>query len=98
MMRIVCLLAVTLLARAARADDREPAEAARLNDRGKALVGQGDYTAAVEQFRAALRIGARPKYMFNLAQALRLANRCREAIRAYQQFLAEVPDDEDAVI
>jgi len=91
------LLVLLALALPAHAGGRaEHPDAARHNERGKALVSEGKYAAAVEEFRAALRIGAQPKYLFNLAQALRLADRCSEAIESYQQFLAAVPDDPDA--
>src|SRR5689334_22871299 len=94
MRALVVLLALALPARAQPI--AEHPEAARHNERGKVLVGAAKYDAAVAEFREALRIGSRPKYLFNLAQALRLANRCREAIDAYEAFLATVPNDPDA--
>jgi tetratricopeptide (TPR) repeat protein len=50
-----------------------------------------DYAAAAAQFEAAYRLDPDPAYLFNIAQAYRLAKDCPKALAFYKQFLAAVP-------
>jgi hypothetical protein len=59
--------------------------------RGLALYGQKHYTEAVEEFRAGSAVHADPRLLYALAQALRLAGQCTEAVTYYQRFLDQAP-------
>jgi tetratricopeptide (TPR) repeat protein len=49
------------------------------------------YTAAAEALSRAYELDPRPLFLFNIGQAYRLADRPREAVAAYGQFLAVAP-------
>jgi tetratricopeptide (TPR) repeat protein len=59
--------------------------------RGLELYGQKHYTEAVEEFRAGYAINADVRLLYTLAQALRLAGQCTEAVTYYQRFLDSAP-------
>jgi tetratricopeptide (TPR) repeat protein len=56
---------------------------------GQALYGKDDYEGAAKQFRAAYDLDPDPVYLFNIAQAYRLAKRCADAAEYYRKFLVE---------
>jgi tetratricopeptide (TPR) repeat protein len=58
-----------------------------------------DYVAAAAQFEAAYKLDPDPAYLFNIAQAYRLAKDCGKALAFYKRFLAEAqkPPNLDAV-
>ncbi len=51
----------------------------------------GDYAGAVEKFKLAYQLDADPGYLFNIAQAYRLARDCASSANYYRQFLEKVP-------
>jgi tetratricopeptide (TPR) repeat protein len=51
-----------------------------------------EYDQAVVEFKEAYRLSNDPAYLFNIAQAYRLAKNCPEAVRFYERFLAVAPD------
>lgn len=65
-------------------------ESSHLN-RGLELYQEQRYTEAVEQFKAGHASAKDPRFLYALAQALRMAQRCEEAIPHYQAFLAASP-------
>ncbi len=79
----------------ARADGaREPAPAARpFVDAGIAAYKAGDYETAVRELSAAYKIDPQPAMLYAWAQALRLGNRCAEAIPIYRRYLATDPSE-----
>lgn len=81
---IVAFLSATALA--------SPGAGARAYSDGKQKYAAGDYAGAAVDFRTAYAADPDPAYLFNLAQALRLAKACDDAALSYRTFLAEVPD------
>jgi hypothetical protein len=86
----VALLVASLVAGTARA---EPPPASDLRYReGKQAFAAGDFDGAAARFDEAYRLSGDPAYVFNLAQAERLAGDCAAARRSYREYLARVPD------
>jgi tetratricopeptide (TPR) repeat protein len=50
-----------------------------------------DYLGAAAQFETAYKLDPDPVYLFNIAQAYRLAKDCAKALAHYKQFIAAVP-------
>lgn len=93
MVRATAALAAALMGQGAARADPPPADAAELAHRvGKQAFADGDYPAAAERFDQAYRLSGDPTYLFNLAQAKRLAGDCRAAHRSYLAFLDRMPD------
>jgi hypothetical protein len=88
------LAAVLLAAGAAHADER--AEARRHFRAGLALVRDGRYLAAVEEFQSAYRILPNVNVLFNIARAYSDAGETERALEFYGQYLqGDVPDRAD---
>ncbi len=49
------------------------------------------YDAAIDAYQAAYELTKAPGFLYNIAQAHRLARHCRLAIQFYERFLAEDP-------
>jgi tetratricopeptide (TPR) repeat protein len=66
-------------------------------DAGRKAYDRGEYEAAVTAFQAAHELTQAPALLFNIAQALRLAKRCSEALEYYRRFgeaaANELPSD-----
>jgi hypothetical protein len=65
-------------------------------EEGRAAYARGDYEGAVTAFRASFELVSSPALLFNIAQALRLAGRCPEALDNYRKFResgATLPSD-----
>jgi len=95
----LCVLLVLLGAVPARAEPDEPhhelSPAARERyERGQRLFGDKSYDAAIDEFRAGYAIEPAPVFLYNQAQAERLAGRCTAAIVTYRAFLATAPTGE----
>ena len=80
------VLVLLLVTGVARADDSEAHY-----DKGKQLYAAKDFVGAVAEFEAARAIDPQPRYVFNLAQAQRMAGRCADAVTSYEAFLATAP-------
>ena len=91
MVRVV--LALLIVTGVARADDSEAHY-----DKGKQLYAAKDFVAAVAEFAAARAIDPQPRYVFNLAQAQRMAGQCAEAVTSYEAFLATAPVEAQASV
>jgi tetratricopeptide (TPR) repeat protein len=89
----VAILVVASSAGAQTPDDSDR-KARALYRKGKRAYDQADYPRAVELFREAYETSKDPAFLFNLAQATRLAGDCREAALLYRQFLDEMPTAE----
>lgn len=83
---VACLL---VLAGVAFAQPSNKDEAASAYQAGQALYVKEDFLGAAARFRAAYDLDPDPVYLFNIAQAMRRANRCREAGAYYRRYLDE---------
>jgi tetratricopeptide (TPR) repeat protein len=54
-----------------------------------------DWAAAADAFDRAFELDPRPEYLWGRAQALRFGGDCRDAIEAYEAFIATGPPDVD---
>jgi tetratricopeptide (TPR) repeat protein len=95
----ILILAVTVGAASARAQDERPtaarsdqARSRALYDQGSRAYSDGDYARAIELFLAAYELSRAPAILFNVAQAYRLAGTCDKALEYYRRSLAEEPD------
>src|SRR5258705_1626734 len=66
--------------------------------RGSMLFDLGDYTGAIEEFQAGFVLTKAPGFLYNLAQAYRLAGDCERAERAYRAYLEATPIANRALI
>jgi hypothetical protein len=71
---------------AAPTSDTDPAL-----ERGLVHYEQGNYLAAVEEFRGGYQRTGHPTFLFAIAQAQRLAGDCAAAIASYRQYLDTQP-------
>ena len=97
-MKTLALACLVLSASIAAANPRH-VEAEAAYKYGQSLYLKEDYVGAAAQFKAAYDLEADPVYLFNIAQAFRLAKRCKESGDYYRKFLGEVKKapNEDAV-
>lgn len=94
---IALLSAITLAAPASpaqtpkkpetKAEAQNRARAARLLKEGNQFVGDGDYLAALERFRAAYELYPSPKILINLGTTLRQLGRNVEAAETYEAYV-----------
>jgi len=99
--RVVLPCVLLVAAGRLRAEEQVPAPTAPPNEatraasshltRGLELYGEQRYAEAVEEFKAGQASAEDPRFLYALAQALRLADRCEEAILHYRAFLAASP-------
>jgi iron complex outermembrane receptor protein len=68
------------------------AEARRHYDAGLAHFNLREYSQAVEEFQSAYRTLPDPVFLYNLAQAYRLADNPEQALYFYQAYLRTAPD------
>ena len=71
-------------------------ESARANAEAQQLFRAGRYVEAVPAFERAHAIDPDPAYLFDIAQAYRLAHACAKAVEYYDRFFAEVPNPPSA--
>jgi hypothetical protein len=86
------VLAVLLVATAARADDDLKARADAVYKEGEARYAAKEYLAAAAAFAQSYDLDPDPAVLFNIAQAYRLGRACAQAARYYHEFTAKVPD------
>jgi hypothetical protein len=87
----IVLLAL-LAQRSPGPQDSAKTKAQELLGEGATLYEKGDYTTALEKFKAAYAAYSSPKIWFNIGQANRDLGRPVEALEAFQKFLNGVPD------
>lgn len=92
MMKLAAIvaLALCLAAPSARADENE-AKAKALYKSGVAHYEKGEYKAAVRDLLAADDFIHAPALAFNIAQAYRLLNDCKDALAWYRTYLERDP-------
>jgi tetratricopeptide (TPR) repeat protein len=90
---LATLLAAALLAAPARADDADDAKV-RFR-KGAELYRAGKWREAIEEFEAAYRLKPHGAIHFNVAQCREKLAEWPGALRAYEDYLREVPDAKD---
>lgn len=66
-------------------------------ERGEQLYRDKDYAAAIAAFDAGYQLDPQPIFLYDKAQALRMAGDCASAIEAYEAFLATEPPEHEAI-
>jgi hypothetical protein len=90
---VIAALAAALLAPTSVRAEAPPADAAeRAHREGKQAFADRDYAAAAEHFAEAFELSDDPTFLFNRAQAERLAGDCRAAHRTYREYLERMPE------
>jgi len=102
-MRLVhVLLAIAIVVAipvgAARADDGDVARAKQAFTRGMAHYHLREYGQAIAAFEEGYRTHPDPVFLFNIAQAHRLAERYEEALHFYRTYLSAAPRTPDRKI
>jgi tetratricopeptide (TPR) repeat protein len=85
-------LALALLLAFAATADASPAKAKAHFKQGRAFFDRGNYERAIDEYKQAYAIDARPELLFNIAQAYRLSKKRAEALDYFKQYLAAQPD------
>src|SRR5688572_3378664 len=62
--------------------------------RGQSAYETGDYETAVNEWRRAYELDARPALQYNLAQAYERLGRYDEAVRSYEIYISAAPADD----
>ncbi|HEY5925040.1 MAG TPA: hypothetical protein VIV11_25335 [Kofleriaceae bacterium] len=78
------------------ADRKISAAALAELERGEALFRAKEYTSAIKAFDAGYALDPQPIFLYDKAQAQRLAGDCRAAIGTYNAFLATEPAASEA--
>jgi tetratricopeptide (TPR) repeat protein len=89
---IVGLVLQAALAGAAFADEPDREAAAKKYQSGMAHYRLEEYDAAIVDFEGGFRIHPAPEFLYNIAQAHRLAKRPDKAVAFYQKYLYMSPD------
>jgi tetratricopeptide (TPR) repeat protein len=82
---------VGVLAGSAAAQPADPAAGRDAYDAGRRAFATKDYETAIVEFRRAFALDPDPGYLFDHAQAARMAKHCADAAALYRQFLTLVP-------
>ncbi len=88
-------IATLVFATATAAADVVP-NAAALEVSGNKHFELAEYDAAIADFKEAFRLSDEPGYLYNIAQAYRLKNDCRESATFYKTYLRRVPNAPNA--
>jgi tetratricopeptide (TPR) repeat protein len=95
MRTLLCAMAVTAtLAFSSASALATPAQGEAEYARGVALYKEGRYADAAAAFAAAHEADRLPKYLYNLAQAERLAGDCHKASVHYRAFIDTAPPED----
>jgi len=86
---VVCLLGAAL---ASPAHAENAASAREHYERGTKFYDIGKYDDAIREFEAAYEAKSDPAFIYNLAQAHRLAGHNQEALQLYRNYLRYVPN------
>ena len=84
----VVILSVAQLARGDSAGN----EARRHYQQGSTAYSLGDFVHAAEEYKAAYKAKPDPAFLYNIAQAYRLANDATNALFFYRSFLHNLPE------
>jgi tetratricopeptide (TPR) repeat protein len=76
---------------AAPAAGQPAGDARRHYEAGEAAYVAGRYDEAVAELTRAYELSKAPEMLFNIAQAHRLAGRCRQAVVAYETYVQRAP-------
>src|SRR5262249_20893086 len=90
-MRLACLSLVLLIAAPALAQTEDVAAAREHYRRGNQAYDLGKYVEAAHEYEQAYDAKDAPALLFNVAQAYRLGDDYKNALRAYRAFLRRMP-------
>jgi tetratricopeptide (TPR) repeat protein len=65
----------------------QPKTAEEWDKDGETQYSLGNFDGAAESFKKAFEVGNKPNYLYNVAQAYRQGNKCKEAQFFYKRFL-----------
>jgi tetratricopeptide (TPR) repeat protein len=90
---VAAVLATLAFANVAHAQDAANVEAAKAKYKeGVVLYNVKEYADAIAKFKEAYKLNADPAYLYNIAQAYRLAGDCENAVSFYKTFLRDAPE------
>src|SRR5262245_46834931 len=93
MKRMITVAGAALLAASlARA---QPKSAEEWDKEGETQYSLGNFDQAAESFKKAFEVAGKPNYLYNVAQAYRQGNKCKEAQFFYKRFL-DLKDNDKA--
>lgn len=86
------LLAFAVLTSAAPAFAQQKPDTSALEASGNKHYSLAEYDAAIADFKEAFRISDEPGFLYNIAQAYRMKNDCREASTFYKNYLRKATE------
>jgi tetratricopeptide (TPR) repeat protein len=90
----VPLLLVAIVSSGARAEDADTAAARQHFTDGSRAFALGDFQLAIKEYKAGYKARPNPEFLFNIAQAYRLAGDPAQALFFYKSYLSNAPDSE----
>src|SRR6185436_7304790 len=85
----ISAIAVVLACRVALAQPASPEKQAdEYFNRGNTAYNLGRFDEAVQHFTKAYELWSQPEFLYNIAQAHRLAGHCKQALHFYKRFRA----------
>jgi tetratricopeptide (TPR) repeat protein len=95
--RFLVLLGAMLLATLAHADGGRDLEAKRRYEEGTKAFNLGEFQRAVDEYRQAYNARPEPVFLYNIAQAYRLANNLPQALFFYKSYLHSDPSSPNRI-
>ena len=87
----LCVLALCALAGVSHAQATADKRADELLTRGQKLFAEGNYPEAIDKLRAGYVMSPQPRFLYALGQAYRFNHQCKEAVKAYRDFIRSEP-------
>ena len=88
----LALFATLLVPRSPARADESTEQAKEHFKKGQTHYALGEFSQAADEFKEAFRLREVPIILFNIAQAMRLSGRSKEAVFYYSQYLTRQPD------
>jgi hypothetical protein len=85
------MLAAMAATAVAGSDESPDLEAKAHYERGTAAYTAGDWSTAIQEFKAAYAAAPRPEHLFAMGQAYRRSGDCASAVPLYQSYLKSAP-------
>jgi tetratricopeptide (TPR) repeat protein len=82
---------VAAVSGSAYAQTSATARADELLARGQREFAEGKYADAIETLRSGYVIGNQARFLYALGQAYRMNHQCKEAVKAYREFIKSQP-------
>jgi len=87
----LCFVALCALTGVSHAQATAEKRADEILTRGQKLFAESNYPEAIDKLRAGYVMSPQPRFLYALGQAYRLNHQCKEAVKAYRDFVRSEP-------